>query len=158
MKSLMKKMWLVCMSVLLSNALLLPATKPCNYFLVPGAPFMGRSAGASEQQSLAMQQNPLAAQDFDRCVSMPLDISETDIGLLKKGESGCMPYACFYGAFKDGHSVVICRSANCQVGSNATAVFECVKRCSVEHAKGQKNKCLRIGKTSDGSWCFLRKK
>lgn len=157
MKTLIKKMWLVCMSVLLGNALLVRAAESCNYFLVPGAPFMGRSTGA-KKQPLAMQQNPFAEQDFERCVSIPLDISETDIGLLKKNESGCLPYACFYGTFKDGHSVVICRSANCQVGSNATAVFECVKRCSVEHAKDQKNRCLRIGKTSDGSWCFLRKK
>lgn len=165
MKTFIKKIGVLMVSVILGSGLFIQAAESCNYVLLNERNMITDPTQAvnqaaymfeeQERQLLNEQYKQIVAeksQGIERCVSVPLDVSDTDIGLLKKNEGGVPPYTCVHSTFTSGGSVVVCRSSAAKVGSNATVVFESVTQCPG-------NGCLRIGKSrNNGAWYYLRKK
>jgi hypothetical protein len=100
--------------------------------------------------------------------AQPLDLSRTEVGLLKERRDDMLPlHNCFYAQFKKaGNSagtgigeeesdVVICKQVPRNTTRSAIFVFECVKQCAHDQVYRMEHKCRRIGTLPDKSECYM---
>ena len=85
------------------------------------------------------------------CCCQPIDISHTQLPMLKSSAGKAAPYTCFYARFGE-KEVVLCQPQPRIDGRNATITLECVKTCDV--ADKQKEHCKLVGILPNGKPCY----